>query len=44
MTGEHNAIYVHFWLPKIKNKILSNPILEKYSLQWYTVGQTTTKE
>ena len=37
------AIYVHFWLPKTKNEFLWSPIPEKYSLQWCSVGQTTTK-
>ena len=26
-----NAIYVHFWLSKIENEILWNPIPDKYS-------------
>ena len=35
-----NAIYVHFWLPRIKKEILCNPIPEKYSLQWCSVRQS----
>ena len=38
-----NAIYVHFWLSKIKNEILWNPIPEKYSQRWCSFGKTTTK-
>ena len=38
-----NAIYGHFWLPRIKKEILWNQIPEKYSLQWCSVGQIETK-
>ena len=31
-----NAIYVHFWVPKIKTEFLWNPIREKYSQRWCT--------
>ena len=32
-----NAIYVHFWLPRMKKKILWNPIPEKYVLYNHVV-------
>ena len=35
-----NAIYLHFGLPRIKKEILLNPIREKSSLQWCSIGKT----